>query len=83
MKKFKMALLNAEKMTELKGGVSCDKTGDTILCLPIVGPDVKLCISFEATCPSGFSSNCSILSSITITCPGAFNIGKKDTIDSF
>lgn len=76
MKKLrKLRLLNASEMKPILGGASCNKTGDTILCAPLIA-NVKVCASFEATCPGSFSSSCSIMSSITITCPSSFTVQK-------
>ncbi len=77
-KKRKLRILNPAELSSLVGGVNsavCKKHGDTILCMPSVA-DLKLCISFEATCPSGFDSKCSLLSKITIACPSKFTIKK-------
>lgn len=54
MKKLrKLRLLNASEMKPILGGASCNKTGDTILCAPLIA-NVKVCASFEATCPGSF-----------------------------
>lgn len=74
--KRKLRILNPAEMRPLTGGKSsskCNKTGDTILCSLFA--DVKVCKHFEADCPSGFSSKCSISSKITISCPSNFSIG--------
>ena len=63
-------------MRPLIGGAEvlskCNKTGDTIVCTLVA--DVTLCKHFEGACPSKFSSECSISSSIMINCPNKFTI---------
>jgi hypothetical protein len=80
MGKFKFTPLNGLEAAAIKGGGSghttfCSKTGDTIICNFVA--DIKVCVSFEASCPSGkFSSECTG-SQVTITCPNDFTIIKK------
>lgn len=79
MNKRKLRVLNPAEMRPLTGGTDttykCNKSGDTIICgFPA---DVKACINLEGKCPSKFSSECSVSSSITITCPSKFTIGKE------
>lgn len=76
--KRKLRILNPAEMRPLTGGhdlsYKCNKAGDTIICGP--GADVVACVQFEGTCPSKFSSNCSIFSGITINCPSSFTVSK-------
>lgn len=78
-KKRKLNVLNPAETRPQTGGTeaasTCNKSGDTILCSPIA--DVKVCKHFEARCPSNFSSNCSIFSKVTISCPSKFTVGGK------
>lgn len=77
--KRKLRILNPAEMRPLTGGTvhssKCNKSGDTIICA--FPADVKVCMQFEATCPSKFSSDCSTQSRITINCPSSFSITKK------
>jgi len=77
--KRKLRILNPAEMRPLTGGTErsykCNKAGDTIICHPLA--DVKACATFEGTCPSKFSSNCSISSGITMNCPSSFTIDRK------
>jgi hypothetical protein len=73
---FKMELLNSEELKNIKGGTDsatglswkCSTKGDTVIC----GPKDKiiLCATKEVSCPSTFSSKCSVFGDITISgCP--------------
>lgn len=75
MKKLrKLKLLNASEQKVLFGGKQkCNESGDTIFCPPIGGSDIKLCMEFEGTCQSSFSSSCSMIK-VTITCPASFTV---------
>lgn len=76
--KRKLQVPNPAEMRPLTGGgtvFKCSKTGDTILCNWMA--DVTACKSFEAKCPSGFSSQCSLSSSIAISCSSRITIGPK------
>lgn len=77
-KKRKLRILNPAELAPITGGnsISCNKTGDTIICSMIA--DLTVCVSFEAKCPSGFSSDCSLSSNITIICPSGFTVGRKN-----
>lgn len=74
--KKKLRILNPAELAPLVGGkdFKCNKTGDTIACAPLVA-DVTVCVSFEASCPSGFSSKCNLSSKIDIVCPSGFSVG--------
>ena len=77
--KRKLRILNPAEMRPLTGGTEhsfkCNKAGDTIICNVIA--DLKACAHFEGICPSKFSSNCSIDSSVIFNCPSRFSIAKK------
>ncbi|MCQ2320613.1 MAG: hypothetical protein MJZ91_04700 [Bacteroidales bacterium] len=63
--KIELNLLNPDKLGQIKGGTSCTKAGDTIIC----GTNHKIivCITGEASCEQNFSSSCNILG-VTIGC---------------
>lgn len=66
-----MELLNSEETREIKGGGTCNKVGDTILCVP--GANLVACKQFVGQCIAPFSSDCNLFG-LTITC-NSFSIG--------
>jgi len=65
--KMKMDLLNSDEMKKMQGGYSCSGTGDTVMCVPIVGK-IVMCATAEGSCSPSFSSSCTT-AGVTINCP--------------
>ena len=76
MKQLEMELLNPEKLNQIIGG-GCTKAGDTLYkkCIKLVG-DITIvnCVTYEATCPSGFAL---CTSGDTSTCKSGFVLKPK------
>lgn len=72
--KIELNLLNPDKLGQIKGGYSCNKTGDTIACA-LIGK-VVVCITGEASCGANFSSSCN-KEGISINCDEGFTIIPK------
>ena len=72
-----MELLNPEELNQIIGG-GCTHVGDTIykMCAPFMG-DITIvrCVTYEATCPSGFTF---CPSGDTSTCASKFVLKPKD-----